>query len=195
MEMYLMALEVLVGLGYIQISPNQFALPQKEFKQQEHKWHLDSELLGLGASAYSWFNGRAYRNVGKFGKSIRQDIETYMQMVENGQLPIESGEIITAIEQMSRFAVLAIKTSGINREDGGIDKKLFYERFGVHVHDVFGEVLERLKGDELIEETDNFIRLTLGGLIIAEEVATMFYSDDVKRTLKELDDPFGRNGL
>jgi hypothetical protein len=32
-------------------------------------------------------------------------------------------------------------------------------------------------------------------LIITEEVATMFYSEDVKRRLKEVGDVFGRNGL
>jgi oxygen-independent coproporphyrinogen-3 oxidase len=195
MKMYLIALSFLVGLGYVQISPNQFALPQEEFKQQEHKWHFGSELLGLGVSAYSWFNGYSYRNIGRFGMGIVQSVEDYMKRIESGWLAIESGEKISLKEQMHRFAVLAIKTSGINREDAGIDKRLFFERFGVPIQAVFGETLEDLKKKGLIEETDNFIRLTLRGLIVAEEVATMFYSEDVKRRLRELDDPFGRNGL
>lgn len=195
MEMYLMALEFLINLGYAQISPNQFALPQKEFKQQERKWHLGSELLGLGVSAYSWFNGHTYRNVGSFGKDARQNLETYMQMVENWQLPVESGERLTTMEQMSRFAVFGIKTSGINREDGGINKMLFFQRFGVPVEYIFRDVLNDLKEKCLIEETYGFIRLTLGGLIVAEEVAAMFYSEDVKRRLKDVGDAFGRNGL
>lgn len=195
MEMYIMAIEFLVNLGYTQISPNQFALPQKEFKQQEHKWHIGSELLGLGVSAYSWFNGYAYRNIGKYGKGMRNSLEDYMQRIETGHLAIESGEKLNVEEQMSRFAVFGIKTSGINRQDSGIDKRLFYKRFGIQIQDVFDEVLENLKNDRLIEETDNFVRLTLPGLIVAEEVATMFYSKYVKIRLKEVNDKFGRNGL
>ncbi|MBI4210576.1 MAG: coproporphyrinogen III oxidase family protein [Candidatus Diapherotrites archaeon] len=192
-EMYVNALEFLVGLGYTQISANQFAKPGKEFVQQENKWHLGSELLGLGISAYSCFNGYSYRNIGKFGGT--DTIDDYIKKVESGCLPIESGEKLTPLDEMCRFAVFAIKTSGINRPDGGIDKRLFRQRFGLPVEFVFPEVLEKLKKDELIEETGTHIRLTLPGLVIAEEAAAMFYSDEIRKRLREKNDLFGRGGL
>ena len=165
MEMYIRGLEFLVNSGYIQISPNQFALPHKKFEQQEGKWSLSNELLGLGVSAYSYFNGCSYRNIGRFGN--RQDLGIYTKRIEYGNLAIENGERLSELEKMCRFAVFGIKTSGINKE-GGINKHLFSDKFGFSVHDIFGEILDRLTRDNLIEETDEFIRLTVAGMIISE---------------------------
>lgn len=192
-EMYIRGLEFLIDIGYIQISPNQFALPQKNFKQQEGKWSFGNELLGLGVSAYSYFKGYVYRNIGRFGN--RTDLERYTSIIESGQLAIETGERLSQIEKMHRAAVFGIKTSGINREDSGINKKLFKERFGCRIEEVLGDVLENLKNKQLVEENDDFIRLTIAGLIIAEEVATMFYSSGIKKRLEEIGEAFGRNGL
>ena len=195
MEMYIRALEFLIDTGYIQISPNQFALPQKEFRQQEQKWHFGSELIGLGASAYSWFNGFTYRNVGRFGENMRKSLEDYISRIESGSLAVESGERLTAEEQMIRFAVFGIKTSGINKPSGGIDKKLFFDRFGVPIDIPLGDKIEDLKNKGLLEKDEDVIRLSLGGLIIAEEIAAMFYSSKVNRRLEELGNKFGRDGL
>ena len=194
-EMYVRALEFLTDLGYIQISPNQFALPKKEFRQQEQKWHFGSELIGLGASAYSWFNGFTYRNIGRFGEHMPQSLEDYMSRIESGNLAVESGVRVTTEEQMRRFAVFGIKTSGINKPSGGINKKLFFDRFGISIKIPLGDKIEDLKKKRLLEEDENVIRLSLGGLIIAEEVATMFYSGNVHKELQETDNRFGRDGL
>ena len=193
MEMYLRSLEFLVGAGYAQIAPNQFAKPGKTFVQQERKWHEDSELLGLGVSSYSWFNGRSYRNIGRFGTP--HGVNEYIEAIEAGKLPIESGEKITPLEHMCHFAVFGIKTSGVNRPDGGIDKQLFLQKFGVPIEMVFSEVLEKLKKEELVTETAARIQLTIGGLIVAEEVATMFYSKSVQERLEQVGNKFGREGL
>ncbi|MDO8481231.1 MAG: coproporphyrinogen-III oxidase family protein [Nanoarchaeota archaeon] len=195
MEMYLRALETLVGMNYLQISPNQFAAPKKEFRQQEHKWHRGSELLGLGASAYSWFNGFAYRNVGRFGTNMRKDLTTYLSTIESGHLAVESGERPTAQEQMRRFALFGLKTSGINRPSGGIDKQLFLERFGVSLEAILGDAIQDLKTKGLVEEDAQTLRLTLGGLLVAEEVATLLYSSAMNNRLKKVKNTFGRDGL
>ena len=108
-------------------------------------------------------------------------------------MAIESGEKLSEYERMCRFAVFGIKTSGVN--NGGINKQLFLEKFRIPINNIFRETLSELEGDELIEENNGFIRLTLSGLIIAEEIATRFYSEDVQRKLKEVKDSFGRNGL
>ena len=192
MEMYLIGLESLVDSGYIQISPNQFALPSKKFKQQEGKWSMNNELLGLGVSAYSFFNGCSYRNLGKFGN--KRDLDDYIDRLNLGNLAVETGQRLSEHEKACRFAVFGIKTSGING-NGGINKKLFTERFGVPIHDIFEKVLFELEKDHLIKETAEFIRLTLGGLIVSEEISARFYSEEVKGKLKAIEDSFGRKGL
>ncbi|MBI2577023.1 hypothetical protein HYV84_07455, partial [Candidatus Woesearchaeota archaeon] len=58
-----------------------------------------------------------------------------------------------------------------------------------------GDVISSLKIKGLIEEDENIIQLTIGGLIIAEEVSAMFYSSDVKKRLADLGNSFGRDGL
>ena len=186
-SMYLESLERLVMLGYIQIAPNQFALPTHTFVQQENKWKRGDELVGLGASAYSFFEGFVYYNV--------RSIERYAELVEEGKLPIWIGEKVPIRDLMRRNLIFGLKTSGINRDDGGLNKRIFKNGFGISPNLVFNDELERLKELELIEEKGDFIRLTLKGLVLSEEVCRELYSQEIKTQLDKIEDKFGRGGL
>lgn len=187
MYMYLSGLERLTKLGYLQVAVNQFALPGFEFKDQENKWKRQSELLGLGPSAYSFNRGIVYHNLRSF--------YDYERLTNNKILPVWIGKKVSTKELMRRILIFGLKTSGINRQDGGLDKRLFEERFGISPEVVFGTELNRLKGLGLIKDDKNFVKLTLTGLVLSEEVCRGLYSDDVKDILNKVEDKFGRGGL
>lgn len=185
--MYLESIKKLTLLGYIQIAPNQFALPGNTYKQQEHKWKEWQELIGLGVSAYSFFNGFVYYNI--------RSIKEYDKLLQEGKLPVWIGKRISIKELLRRSLIFGLKTSGINRQNSGFDKRIFEERFGISPELVFGKELERLKRLELIRDNGNFIKLTLKGSVLSEEICRELYSDDVKARLEEIGDKFGRGGL
>ena len=96
---------------------------------------------------------------------------------------------------MRRTLIFGLKTSGINREDSGLDKKMFEERFGITVESFFGVELERLRKLGLIKDDGNFIKLSLTGLVLSEEVCRELYSPEIKTQLDKIGDKFGRGGL
>ena len=186
-KMYLEGLNRLKELGYIQIAPDQFASPGNIFEQQENKWKVGKELIGLGASGYSFFNGFVYYNA--------RSIKDYSKLVQEGKLPVWLGKEVSAKELMRRTLIFGLKTSGINREDSGLDKKMFEERFGITVESFFGVELERLRKLGLIKDDGNFIKLSLTGLVLSEEVCRELYSPEIKTQLDKIGDKFGRGGL
>ena len=105
-KMYLEGLNRLKELGYIQIAPDQFASPGNIFEQQENKWKVGKELIGLGASGYSFFNGFVYYNA--------RSIKDYSKLVQEGKLPVWLGKEVSAKELMRRTLIFGLKTSGIN---------------------------------------------------------------------------------
>lgn len=186
-HMYLSALERLTKLGYTQIAVDQFALQGFEFREQENKWKKQSELLGLGPSAYSFNRGLSYHNIRSF--------YDYERLTTHNILPVNIGKRISTKELMRRALIFALKTSGINKKDSGLDKQLFEDRFGISPDLVFGTELNRLKELGLIEHDENFIKFTLKGLVLSEEVCRELYSKEIKDQLEKIGDKFGRAGL
>ena len=145
------------------------------YRHQEHKAR-NGEIYALGVSGHSFFNNLDYYNHHSFIK--------YKSSLNKRKLPIERGRKLEKNEQMIRFVILSLqKTSGVNRNDGGIDKSLFREKFSQSISNVFKKELMVLKRLGLISESDSHIHLTYLGLLYSHETSLFFY---LKRDRKKI---------
>jgi oxygen-independent coproporphyrinogen-3 oxidase len=181
--MYIAGVDYLKDLGYVQIAPDQFALLGYSFQQQERKWR-NEELLGLGVSAYGYVNNTVYHNV--------RSIQDYGDTVHRGCLPVYIGKRLSKREQMTRAMIFGLKLSGVNRKDGGLDKRLFKKAYGIDAESVFGEILIRLEKLGLIKRSNQHIQLTYKGILFSDEVCSEFYSSEEKEQLHRMGHKYGR---
>lgn len=161
-------------LGYIQTPVDWFIRDNNYFHEyQDYNWRRSDEveLLGIGASAYSYINGWQFYNV--------NDIESYNQSVSKGDFPIWKGEYLEGEERMRRTLMLGMKM--------GIDRRGFQRTYGVDALSHFLPVWEKLTVLGLVEVNSEVIELTYSGKLFADEVGQQFYSDTMKRRMARVD--------
>ena len=121
----------------------------------------NSDVLGLGAGAFSHIHHAEYNNC--------PSVAEYILKTGNG-LPIHLGKKLTSREEIERYLVYAV----LNLE---IDKKEFFDKFGVAVEDVAGGKIHRLVSDQLIIETKDAFRITEKGFFFIFNISKYFFSD------------------
>jgi len=166
--MHVMSMEHFLEAGYIQITPYQFITSWNHpYAHQEHKAR-NGEIHALGITGHSFFNNCDYHN--------HWSIENYKRALDNNQLPVKKGRYLNKKEQMIRFIVYGLqKTSGLNREDGGVNRAIFKERFGISIEDAFRDTLEELEKLGLILNSADYLRLSYKGLLYSAETSLFFY--------------------
>jgi coproporphyrinogen III oxidase-like Fe-S oxidoreductase len=96
------------------------------------------------------------------------EIDAYVDAVLAGQDPIALAKPVNALEEMSRFFVLGLKFFTASRSQ-------FILRFGLTPEQVFGDVLERLKREELIVLEDDRYVLARAARRYVNNVAKEFF--------------------
>ncbi len=145
----------LTEIGYSRYEVSSFAAPGFECRHNLKYWE-GNEYLGLGPSAHSFIEERRFANT--------SDLKIYLEKINVGQRPLEydssrkEDRIIEAI-------MLGLRTNK------GIAKDDFGRRFNSAVEEVIDKRYFRLmlKAD-LIEDKENFIRLTKSGFPVADEI-------------------------
>ncbi len=161
-------------LGYIQSPVDWFIKDKKDFHHyQDHNWRRsdDTELLGIGPSAYSYINGWQYYNINDTGK--------WLERLNNDSFPMWKGEFLHGDEPLRRTVMLGIKM--------GMDRPAFKDTYGIDVVDAFQDNWERLEKLGLVEIKPESIDLTYTGRLFADEVGQQFYSDDMKKRMATID--------
>lgn len=161
-------------LGYRQMPVDWFVRSDQFFHQyQDYNWRRSDEveLLGLGASAYSYIDGWQYYNM--------NDIQRYQDSLERGDLPIWRAEHLDGEERMRRTLMLGLKI--------GINRGSFSQLYGYDVINAFAPVWERLVDLNLVEILPETVQLTYSGKLFADEVGQQFYSDSMKQRMAAID--------
>lgn len=173
--MHAMNFEKMEGeLGYIQNPVDWFIKDPKYFHDyQDHNWRRSDEveLLGIGASSYSYLNGWQFYN--------SNDTERYLRLVSMGQFPIWKGEYLEAEERMRRTLMLGLKM--------GIERQSFRELYGLDVLELCPSDWEKLFDLGLVRINSEAVTLTYAGRLFADEVGQQFYSDKMKRRMASID--------
>ncbi|MBU1147918.1 MAG: radical SAM protein [Candidatus Omnitrophica bacterium] len=177
--MHVMAIEKMIEMGYIQINPYQFIASWKfPYAQQEFK-AINSEVCALGVTGHSFLNCCDYHNY--------YSLENYQKFLDRGIAPIKCGRSLSKKEIMIRYIVYGLqKTSGINRQYGGVNKKLFQENFSISIDYEFQEELKRLSKWGLLINTEDTIRLSYKGLLHPTQTSIFFYLEKDREKINQL---------
>jgi oxygen-independent coproporphyrinogen III oxidase len=173
--MHAMNFEKMEGeLSYLQCPVDWFIKDASHFHTyQDHNWRRsdETELLGVGASAYSYVNGWQFYNL--------NDTLKYQEAIAAGTPALWRGERLEGDERMRRTIMLGIKM--------GMDRESFERTYGVDVVRAFLPTWERLARLALVGITPERVDLTYLGKLFADEVGQQFYSDPIKRRMAAID--------
>ena len=158
-QMYAETIDAMEKAGRKQYEISNFAKPGFESQHNLVYWN-NQNYFGLGAGASGYLGNRRYKN--------RGPIQHYLKSLKNDQLPVLEEEILTQKAQIEEEMFLGL------RKILGVDKTVFENRFGLSMMDVYGDVIEKLKQQKLITETDSGVCLTEEGLFRGNDVFEEF---------------------
>lgn len=158
-NMYKLLIEQMNEHQYFPYEISNFAKKGFESRHNLTYWNND-EYFGFGAGAHGYVDGVRYANVGPVTK--------YIQLIHNKKQPIIESHSISLREAMEEFMFMGL------RKRKGVEKNLFFKRYGQSIADVYGEKIKTLKEKGWLEETEDCIRLTETGLFLSNEVFEQF---------------------
>lgn len=127
--------------------------------------------FSIGISARSRLDGVVFRN--------QSNYDAYLDLVEQGQSPVEATKTLTATEQRLRFVALTLG-------DGKpLSHAAYVREFGNEFSADFGEAAAKLAGAGLIEDAGEATLLTAKGQLVYDLVTRAFYPNPVRRWLDE----------
>jgi oxygen-independent coproporphyrinogen-3 oxidase len=152
-EMYAYTVEFLEENGFKRYEISNFAHKGAQCRHNVKYW-TGEEYIGLGAAAHSYDGNNRYYNT--------SDIEEYI----NG-----SGRKITPLTRSDKISEFMI--TGLRMTEG-ISEKVFEERFGESIKNVYGEQLDKFVSLKLMEHKDGRYFLTDRGIDISNSVLCEF---------------------
>lgn len=155
-SMYFYIIDYLERLGFCHYEISNFAKPSYKSRHNLTYWNNECYYgFGLGASGY----------VGDIRYSNTKSITKYI----NGNYRLEEESISKEID-MENFMMLGL------RKTMGVSKSEFYDKYNVHINEVFN-VAELLK-DGLLEEDDDFIFIPRDKLYLSNSILVNFIKND-----------------
>ena len=143
-KMYLTMCERLYQLGYEQYEISNFS--KKGFRCVHNlKYWLSKEYVAFGPSAHSYVDGVRY--------SYKDDINEYIESIENGDMPtkmLEATYELTNEEKMDEYVMLRLRLSD------GVDTKEFESRFGASFEKRYKKLEMYVKNGYVIEKNGNY---------------------------------------
>lgn len=141
------------GLEQYEIS--NFARPGYECRHNLVYWRNET-YLGCGAAAVSYSDGkRCARTV---------DPETYCRAMERGGTPIVNVEQLDDNASFRETVVMGLRLIE------GVSVQRLKHRFNLTLHEIYGDVIDRLVGEGWLDQNDQVIRLTSRGRPVANVI-------------------------
>lgn len=166
LTMFNLVTERLAEAGYIQYTPYYFT-SGGNCEYHVRRWKMpQSDVLGIGAGAFSFFNGWIYTN--------EHNPQRYKQRIDGGRPPVVSGKRLSTSEKITRLAVLGIKFFSLNKDQ-------FEREAGVRITEFYANELELLHRLGLIDLNEDTIDCTQLGRAFNNDVATVFSTDAARR--------------
>lgn len=154
-----LTIQRLAEAGMHRYEISNYAKPGKECRHNLGYWDR-VEYLGIGAGSSSLIKGERFDHI--------RDRKAYIEKIRNGELILIDREILSVESQMEEFMYLGLrKIEGVSRTD-------FQNYFGKNVDDVYGEILDKLEEEQLLEFSGNRIRLTHRGMDVSNCVLAEF---------------------
>ena len=157
-EMYARTAEILAEYGFFQYEISNYARPGYACRHNIGYW-TGVEYLGLGLGASSLVGGKRFQVTADLNRYL---VFTKEELAAGAQY--EEIHELSRQERMEEFMFLGLRLTG------GVRTAEFERRFGVAMEAVYGEVIERLLKEGLLEasvQTDSHIRLAEYGLDVS----------------------------
>jgi oxygen-independent coproporphyrinogen III oxidase len=159
-EMFEYCSEFLTNAGYEHYEVSNYAKPGLKSKHNQIYWK-NLPYYGFGASAVSYINGVRAKRI--------DNPEDYIAAMNKGNAIISESETIEGIKLISETIML-----GLRMKDGiNIDE--INSRFGIDILNLFNSQIITLKEKHLIPINENYLRTTLKGFHLLNDVITEFF--------------------
>jgi oxygen-independent coproporphyrinogen-3 oxidase len=158
-EMYLWALERLDDAGFEQYEISNVARPGRRSRHNLKYW-TDGEWLGFGCGAHSTLAGVRWRNVSATGE--------YVDHLERGHHAVAERRVLSQAERFEEAVFMGLRlVDGVDLEAAGT-------RFGLDAWGRYGPELSRFLDAGLAVRSAGRLRLTRRGLLLANELMSVF---------------------
>ena len=181
-QMYELTETFLHTKGYERYEISNYAKPGYECRHNCGYW-TRKDYLGLGLGASSLVEHQRFQNTSDLKTYLEQEYSPQCEgqhehIAETIQLQEETGltqtghhihiETVDKKSEMEEFMFLGLRLMA------GISRQQFEKNFQVTLNSVYGEVLRKLKGEQLIEEVAGYVRLTEHGIDVSNYVLAEF---------------------
>ena len=181
-QMYELTETFLQIKGYERYEISNYAKPGYECRHNCGYW-IRKDYLGLGLGASSLVEHQRFQNTSDLKTYLEQEYSPQCEgqderIAETIQLQEETGltqtghhihiETLDKKSEMEEFMFLGLRLMA------GISRQQFEKKFQVTLNSVYGEVLRKLKGEQLIEEVAGYVRLTEHGIDVSNYVLAEF---------------------
>ncbi|MBN1456448.1 MAG: radical SAM family heme chaperone HemW [Sedimentisphaerales bacterium] len=160
---YEFAIEELARAGFIQYEISNFARGGFTCRHNLAYWK-NKPYIGIGPAAASSYRNERKENI--------DDIERYIEAIENGRLPSAGVQSLSPLEVACETAVLDLRCME------GIDLEQFISQTGFDARQLFSKSIDRLYCQSLIEIKNGCLSLTRKAFPIADSVLSDFSSPD-----------------
>ena len=158
-KMYSAANEILAKNGFERYEISNFA--KKGFESRHNITYWETRpYIGFGLGSHSYFQAERYNNT--------YDLKEYIAANGDAKKLRENKEILTDKEKEEEFMFMGL------RMKKGISIDEFSRRFGRDIYSVYGEKIEELLDEKLIEKKENRIMLTKRGTDVSNIVFERF---------------------
>ena len=154
-QMYELTETFLHTKGYERYEISNYAKPGYECRHNCGYW-TRKEYLGLGLGASSLVEHQRFQNTSELKEYLEQEYH---------HIHIET---LDKKSEMEEFMFLGMRLMA------GISRQQFEKTFQVTLDSVYGEVLRKLKNEQLIEEVAGYVRLTERGIDVSNYVLSEF---------------------
>lgn len=162
LEQMYMLFQTLGHGGFQRYEISNYSKPGSQCRHNLNYWGY-GEYLGLGAGSTSFIQGEADQFIARRFTQVR-DVDLYLK----GSGTLYESELINALTAMGEYCFMGLRTvDGISIAD-------FEARFGISFNDAYGVVVSKLEADGLMESLGGYVRLTLQGFDLSNQVFQHF---------------------
>jgi oxygen-independent coproporphyrinogen-3 oxidase len=162
-DLYEMASAMLDAAGLEQYEISNWARSDKMCRHNLQYWR-NLDYVGVGPGAHGFAGGYRYATVLSPQKYIQR-----MKQPSSRPFPLTPAvDSHTRVDQETEIAELLIMNLRLTRE--GVDRRTFFDRFGIDLVAMHGSVLQQHQRNGLIDITEAFVRLTDRGRLLSNVV-------------------------
>lgn len=158
-QMYERTEGILEEYGFHRYEISNYAREGKECRHNLGYWSR-VEYLGIGLGASSFISNTRYH--------LCTDMISYIERIGSGEDLREEIEVLTKEDAMEEFMFLGL------RKMQGISRIQFENCFGNTIEEIYGDVIEKLEQEKMLEVKEDKIRLTKRGIDVSNYVFCEF---------------------